>query len=523
MKKYIVMVLLAAITLSCLGGCGETAQNPSGAAEVEEIGDTGGLELPFTEDNTEIKWVVSSSYTNLNDTYVLQKLRQLTGVNIQLQVLPTATVGEKVKVLVASRDIPDIIGSGFSSIEDINDLGVQGAFAKVNDYFDIMPNYKKLYVDNPENNWVLTSHQAADGGLYMVHGYDVSRDVNHGVLYRKDIFDKHGIPMWNSPEEFYQALLKLKQNYPESQPFTSKMKDGLFRNLSVSWGINAFEPYYDEAEKVWKYSDTDPEMKNMLDYLKKLYDEGLLDREFLTMTQAAWTSKMTQADKAFVTWDWIGRLDMFQEQAGKVVPGYDLRYGNPIGPKGTVVTLSKVGPGTPVAKNKNTEISLKLLDFLLSPAGAELTTMGKEGETYELNDRGKATFPDFPVDKKVEITDLEEKYGMFIAGACKRYDRRSSYFDFSEREQEAQDFAVKGNRFEPADPELAFTNEEKEVITDKKNKLINAAKETFSQYILGSGSGDAAWNAWLAKAQQMGADDLVKIYNDAQKRFEENR
>ena len=82
---------------------------------------------------------------------------------------------------------------------------------------------------------------------------------------------------------------------------------------------------------------------------------------------------------------------------------------------------------------------------------------------------------------------------------------------------------MKGNRFEPADPELAFTNEEKEVITDKKNKLINAAKETFSQYILGSGSGDAAWNAWLAKAQQMGADDLVKIYNDAQKRFEENR
>ena len=516
MKKLIVMVLTAALALSGLAGC-KDAQNPAGSAELGEIGDTGGLKLPFTNDNTEIEWVVSSSYTNLNDTYVIQKLRQLTGVNIQLQVLPTATVGEKVKVLVASRNIPDIIGNGFSSIEDINDLG------KINDYFDIMPNYKKIYVDNPENNWVLTSHQAADGGLYMVQSYDVQRDVNHGVLYRKDIFEKHNIPMWNNPEEFYQALLKLKQNYPESQPFTSKAKDGLFSNLSISWGINAFEPYYDEAEKVWKYSDTDPTMKNMLDYLKKLYDEGLLDREFLTMTQAAWTSKMTQADKAFVTWDWIGRLDMFQQQAEKLVPGYDLRYGNPIGPKGTVVTLSKVGPGAPVAKNENTELSLKLLDFLLSPAGAELTTMGKEGETYVLNERGKASFPEFEEGKKVEITDLEEKYGMFIAGACKRYDRRSSYFDFSEREQEAQDFAVKGNRFEPADPELSFTNEEKKIITDKKTKLVTAAKEAFSQYILGNSSGDTAWNAWLAKAQQMGADDLVKIDNDAQKRFEENR
>ena len=48
--------------------------------------------------------------------------------------------------------------------------------------------------------------QSADGKLYMFPTYDINRDVNHGMLYRKDIFDKHGIKMWNSPEEFYNVL-----------------------------------------------------------------------------------------------------------------------------------------------------------------------------------------------------------------------------------------------------------------------------------------------------------------------------
>ncbi len=30
-------------------------------------------------------------------------------------------------------------------------------------------------------------------------------------------------------------------------------------------GIKAYEPYFDEKEKVWKYSDTDDKMKDMFD------------------------------------------------------------------------------------------------------------------------------------------------------------------------------------------------------------------------------------------------------------------
>ena len=55
----------------------------------------------------------------------------------------------------------------------------------------------------------------------------------------------------------------------------------------------------------------------------KCYNEGLIDPEFLTNTQPAWTQKMTQKDKAFVTFDWIDRMTMFKEQTLDSIPEYE--------------------------------------------------------------------------------------------------------------------------------------------------------------------------------------------------------
>ncbi|MBU5451242.1 extracellular solute-binding protein [Acetivibrio sp. MSJd-27] len=523
MKKIIACVAAAAIVMSCFSACGPNAGKTTVETKVGEIkiGSTGGLKLPLTDKSPEMTMIVASNQTDFNDKYAVQKLRELTGINLQINAYPASTIFEKVKAIIASKNMPDIIMGGIGSTDTANDIGMQGALAPVNDYIEKMPNFKRTFVDNKENSWIFQSFQASDGNLYTVPSYDCERQVNHGMLYRKDIFDKHGIKEWNSDTEFYEAMKKLKSIYPSSTPFTSKNGDLIFNKLSFSWGLNAGLPYYDETSGVWKFSDTDPEFKNMLDYLRKLYAEGLIDQEFLTLTQAAWTSKMTQQDKAFATFDWIGRLDMFQEQTRNTLPEYNLRYGNPMGPKQTYQELPKVAEGTAVvAKNGQPELSFQLIDFLMSDAGAELMTMGIEGETYVLDENGMAKYIEFPEDKKIGINDLEDKYGMFVSGLAKRFDRRSIYFNFSEREQEAQDKVKDKSKIEPADPKLAFTAEEKEIITKYMPNLTKAAKEFNSLYVLGTKTGDAAWNEWLDKAKSLGVDEVVKAYNDAQARYD---
>ena len=55
----------------------------------------------------------------------------------------------------------------------------------------------------------------------------------------------------------------------------------------------------------------------------------------------------------------------------------------------------------------------------------------------------------------------------------------------------------------------------------KKGSLerVPAADEFVTQYILNNGT-DKDWDAWLAKAKKLGEDKVLKIFNDAQKRYD---
>lgn len=521
MKKIISLILSVIMIMSVFAGCGNDSGSVSELYNPDlKIADTGGLKMPLTDSTDPYTWLVASSASGLEESFVVKKIREATGVNLQLIVLPLSTAGEKVKVLAASNSLPDVTGQGVSG-DFGDDLCVQGAFAAVQDYFDVLPNYKRTFIDSEERSYVLKSSRQTDGKVYGFNGWDLNRDVNHGLLYRKDIFDKHGIKMWNSPEEFYQVLKKLKELYPQSTPFVSKNTDGIFDKLVTSWGMRAHIIFYDEETGKWYFADVLPEYKEFLDYIKKLYNEDLLDPEFLTTTQAQWSSKMTQADKAFVTYDWIGRLEQFTNQTASTVPGYDLRFGNPIGPDQTYPTLSQL-VGAKFVKKSNKEretVAFQLCDFLLSPAGKELITMGIEGETFEYDENGKVMYIGY--DGKVpEMNDLEEKYGMFLQGMYLSFDRRSSYYQFSEREQEAQDYATVEGNMSPVDPVLVYEPEEKERVNEISSVISKAAKEFSTKYILNKSYGDKEWNEWLKEAERLNYKEWENIANEAQKRYD---
>ena len=532
MKKFtkITALLLCLLMLcSLFAGCGNN--NEYGEIEIAspeeldpaKIGDYSTLKLPLDTKGTTIRALVNTDVTTNNDSVFVKELRRRTGLNVQIIAVPISAYKEKLKIIIASQDeMPDMMSSSGLSTDDINDFGNQGAFAEVLQYQDKLPNFKKIYVDEAEERGVagnLKNIMSADGNLYYFPVYDISRDVNHGMLYRKDIFDKHGIKLWNDKESFLNVLRQLKKLYPNSIPFASKTGSGIFRDLGYSWGLNYFAPYYDEETGLWKYSCADPKFKELIDFIKTMYQEGLIDPEFLTCTQAAWTQKMTQKEKSFVTWDWIGRLDMFKEQTANTVPEYDLRYAYPIG--GKVVTLARTSGGPVIKKGKNELLTLQLNDYLLSDSGAQLTTMGVEGVTYTLREDGKADYIGFEGQRGVGINPLESKYGLYIAGIYRRFDRRSSYYDFTEREQEAQDMMLnkEGGGFMPLDPVLAFTEEEREVRSKYESAITKAAEEFAVKYVLTDNSGDKEWNDWLARLKKLGAEEVLKQYNDAQERY----
>ncbi len=531
MKKRLISLILAAIMISLLlSGCKTEVINDVGTMTKSEIkqfeADAGGLKLPFDKKGTKITFITESNNTGMTDSVVIKELSRRTGAKIEVLEITSAAMSDKVKTLIASKNnMPNVFAGGLDT-EELNDIGMQGAFANVLDYVDKLPNFKRIFIDEAADRGtekVMKSWKASNGALYLYPSYGINRDVNHGVLYRKDIFDKHGIEMWDDPESFYQVLKKLKELYPGSSPMVSKSQTKFFNQISASWGIQEWPGMnYDFENKKWEYSSMSPKFKEFLDYIKKLYNEGLIDPEFLTATQATWTSKMTQADKAFITFDWIDRMDMFYEQAKDTVPGYDLRFGNPIGPLQKVITLSPVTGAVAVTNNKDSELALKINDYLLSESGAELMTCGIEGVTFNWNaDKTHAEYIGFDDGLNITIKDLEEKYGMCLAGLSRRYDRRSLYFNYTEKNQEAQDLMNgKEDGYLPELPQLTYTQEEKDLITENDVKLRKIGEEFAVKYILSENSGESDWNAFLKEMENAGVAETLAAQNAAQARYD---
>lgn len=505
-KKMIATIAAMALVASVAAGCSGSNNNSNSPSEspasaksaspqpstsaASQYGDTGGLKLPIVDKPTTLTWMLVSDQSNLPNSMVVKEIEKRTGIKLEIQAYASQTYKDKLKVVVASGKLPDIF-HGLTPAE-VNQLGLNGAVTPINNHLNDLPNFKKLYVDNAENNWVMKSWSDEKNNLYSWPIYGLQRDVNHGFLFRKDIFDKHNMKEWTTTGEFYEALKALKQAYPDSYPYASKTKEFIFRDWGFGWGIAGaqYPAYYDEKAKEWKFMFTQPEYKEMLTFMKKLYDEKLLDPEFITDTEASWTAKMTTG-KSFVTFDWIGRLDQFATQMKSHNPEYNLRYANPVGPTGNVRSLPKIDNwGTVVANNDKKEIALKLLDYLTSPSGSSLVTMGIEGETYKL-ENGKPVYPELKDMPKVDIKTLESKYGLWLEGMYLRPDRRSVYYNYTEKEQEAQDKINKDKKFEAADPILKFNEQETKTIAELQASLMKAANEFSTKFIMNKSYGDA--------------------------------
>lgn len=521
MKKR-VLCLIVALILCMLSGCGNhhTSSGIDVATKAELdpkiIGDYGDLKLPLDTKGTKITITGGTEVVGVdpNNSVIVKELERRTGLDLDIQLYPASICSEKVTILLAGNDnVPDIIDGIYSTVKT-NDYAMQGAFASTDDYLDIIPNFKEIFYTNPEKyNTVdaLNRFRAKDGKNYTFVRYDTERMINTGVMmYRKDIFDKHGIKMWNNPEEFYQVLKQLKQLYPESLPFSTKNR-AILSTFSKYYGMNSISGvYFDEATSSWKASAIDPKTKQIIDLFKRMYNEGLIDPEFITRTQASWTTLMTAKDKCFVTADWIGRMEIFKEQTLETIPEYDLRFANPVSPDGKMERLFNVADGPAIYKGKNVELAMKFMDYMISESGGTLMQRGIKGVTYEDGEDGFAKYIGF--DKKTPtITELEEKYGLTILVLSRRGDKKGAYFNFTEREQEAVNIMTnkEGGGFYPYDPVPILSDKDQERVNEILTDLSKATDEFTTKYIVGNES----WDEWLKKAEKLHVKELADIYN----------
>ncbi|HEM2729513.1 TPA: extracellular solute-binding protein [Streptococcus suis] len=330
------------------------------------------------------------------DDRIAQEIEKRTGVDIELQS-PTGDAESKLSLMLSSRDYADIVIMDRSS--DLVDKYISsGAFIELNDLIDEHgPNVAEMYGET------LNKTRAADGkNYYLSNWYGESNQPVAAWNMRYDyMVEIVGKERADSPEPFTQSemldiLRKFKEKHPEVDGKKSYGITIQENGLGVA-GMFGIKTYYENDGKLF-HQAKNPEFMKMITFLNQLYQEDLLDKEWVTNNDTLRNQKLSAGNMmGSISGYWDPQsVNDANRQAGKneaVYVAYKVIGDGLKEDETTYGGRSSLGwDAIGITDNaKNPEAAMKVIDFLASREGQSLMLWGIEGEDYTVNDNGDYT------------------------------------------------------------------------------------------------------------------------------------
>lgn len=488
-KKILLVALALTLSLCLIAGCSNTGQDAA---------DGGG-----SGDPTEISMLILShaSWPYDESWWIWDKIEEKTNVKLNVTALDISSFGEKFQLMVASGELPDIVS--VDNPAAANKYGLVGAYVNIKDYLDKMPNLSKFIEKYPEYYELCIAH---DGNVYALPVEGMGETNRRGWLYRKDILDKHNLAAPTTMEELYQVLKALKGLYPDSYPLSFRSWANQLPLIAHQWGTRG-DIYFDEENKEVKYGPIENEYRDMIEFLSKLYKERLIPQDFLSIDTKQWQDLMS-SDTAFVTIDYLSRVDFFNVALRPDNPDYTIAYlappkGGENGEQKLAFTAEMLQSYAINAKSPNVDKIMEFIDYYYSEDAYETLSWGEEGVTYTVED-GEKKFIDV-----TETMEVRKKYGLSTYGTY-------LWFDYSSHESTFSDEAVaayeEARKYE--NPQIilpAISEEAQDRLTLLKLNVDKAKEEALAKFIIGERS-ISEWDKYVEELKGWGLDEMLDIY-----------
>lgn len=392
-------------------------------AAVMAVGSMTAIPVAADEERPTISFFDKNSGIKAFDDRIAMELMDRTGVNINL-ISPTGDPGEKLSLMLAGQDYPDIVLMDRGS-DIVNKYIDAGALVNLSDYMDKLPNVVEMYGDT------LNKTRYKDGNnYYLSNWYGPDPDPVNGFICRYDIMvELVGQERADSDEPFTLSEMKelfkqFKEKYPtlEGKESVALMLtetnsttdiNGAFAGM---WGMKTF--YQDEDGQLG-FRVRDPKYLEAVHALNDLYTEGYLDKEWVTLTADLKNQKLA-AGNVFAYaggyWDvWSANASLNQ------LVGEDANYlaykvvADDIDPDQTTLGgRSSLGwDAIAITKNcENLDAALAFVDYCASQEGQDLLLWGIEGEDWELVDGVRTPIGDIVDRFKADNTKTQEETGI---------------------------------------------------------------------------------------------------------------
>ena len=527
-KKVVALVLASAVCLTAFSGCGNSASdNNQPTVSSEAAGESESSKEENNENITVSMFLQDSADQAIStDLPIIQEITKRTGVNFEFVAAPNTEdqFREKFNVTVASGDIPDIMVSTYR--DDMMKVAEQGTFAALDDYIDqYAPNLKKILDENPD---YIRDIRASDGNIYFLPFIGAVKTFKVWML-RGDWLDKLGLEVPVTLDDWYHVLKAFKEQDPNGNgeadeiPYTTRNTQAGVLAFMEAFGISGFEAneqFFIEDGQV-KYAYTDPRCKEALEFINKLYSEGLIDSEYATNDTNVWLSRLTN-EVSGACQDTTARAYSLGTQvraANADSDAYFVVVAPPKGPDGTQMTTSQMqairGFTAISADSPYIKEIVQLFDYFYSEEGSLLMNFGIEGETYTM-ENGKPTYTE---------NIANDSQGRSILSMLNIYGHREWAYKQDIGYEDAlldETYVNYRNDMEqyirPTIPALSFTEEEREVINSTYTEIQTYKDEIINKFIMGKEPLDN-FDSFVQTLKNMGIDDVLAVEQAAYDRY----
>lgn len=474
----------------------------------------------------------AAGISDFNEVMSFQLMEELTGCKVEWIHPPSTAIGEKFNLMIASGEYPDAIVYDWSNVAGgVTSFVDDDVIISLTDIIeDAMPNYISYLNENPD----IKKQCINDDGDYITVPFirkDKELNIYLGPQIRTDWLEKLGLDVPKTTDDFYNVLKAFKTGDPNGNGKADEIPMSGIAFDNSGFGIGnlmwAFGTTYDFHLKDGKvtYGPVEKEFKDGLSYITKLYKEGLIDRDYLLNDNQRLKEKVITDQVGFVfAFQPTGYYDAMND-GKKEVLGIEYLTG-PDGKKQcyqNAYTSSVLGTSFAVTStNKNPVGTLKWLDNFYSEKGIEYMNFGKEGTSFEWVD-GYPKLTDYIFNNK-NGRSYADMFGMTIAAVDSAFPTLQDYRYYEQMISDWGKRSIEVWSNDDADtsnilPALQLTNEEEKIASDILVQVDAVAKEAMNKIVIGQ-IDIKEWDKTVEKIKKLGVDEVIKIYNDAYKRYQ---
>jgi putative aldouronate transport system substrate-binding protein len=436
-----------------------------------------------------------------NHNPYLDFIEKNTNLDVQVMLPPVNGYVDKLNVIMASGQLPDMINTGSAAF--LSNYVKQGALKPLDEYIDKYgPDLKRLI---PQEAW---DQVTMNGKIYAVPS--LNEVMGTQIMYvRKDWLDRLGLQPPRTIGEYREVMRAFAENDPDgngkADTLGFSISDQLGRTAPIFGAFGTQQNSWYERNGTLVYSATLPETKKALAFLAELYRDNLLDPDFPLNTTESLGDKVASGKVGLYAAAWFDTRGPIERSRANDSRANWIPLDYPTGldgQKGTYGISAVRSYNVVPATSDRAEAVVKLLNFI-GGKGNKTLKLGLENEVWSSKD-GKM------------VTDFEQHNKHLYRGIY------SSLCDTVVPEVTKQRLDSLGERFRLWDNvqsihanliKAHYTGAPTPAMGSYNFKLLKIQDDYFTKIVMGLSPLDD-FDRFVEVWKQEGGDEITKEIND---------